>query len=226
MLKLGEKTISKLYYGDKAISKAYLGDKLVYSGQSTFVDYLKFDGNSWIDTGVIGDIDTSYEIEMSTQASGFLMMILFGSRTSATSNVLATLVRQDTNQIVSDFGDYTKTRHSYTDLFESNKRYKIYNSKNERSVYNYSTGETETVSTAFSGSLKTPTNLYIGYKSSGFLAQHNNFEGNVYGCKIWQGDILVRDLKPCITSSGVVCMYDAVSKKYFYNAGTGEFLYG
>ena len=37
--------------------------------------------------------------------------------------------------------------------------------------------------------------------------------------------IPVVDFVPCLDSSGIPCMYDTVSKKPFYNQGTGEFLY-
>ena len=38
------------------------------------------------------------------------------------------------------------------------------------------------------------------------------------------GDML--NLIPCLDSDNKPCMYDTVSKKTFYNNGTGEFLYG
>ena len=38
------------------------------------------------------------------------------------------------------------------------------------------------------------------------------------------GDML--NLIPCLDSDNKPCMYDTVSKKTFYNSGTGEFLYG
>ena len=34
------------------------------------------------------------------------------------------------------------------------------------------------------------------------------------------------NLLPCLDKNGTPCMYDTVSKKPFYNQGTGEFLYG
>lgn len=47
----------------------------------------------------------------------------------------------------------------------------------------------------------------------------------IYSCKIWHFGELVRNFVPCVDGSHVPCMYDTVSKKPFYNAGTGEFLY-
>lgn len=48
----------------------------------------------------------------------------------------------------------------------------------------------------------------------------------IYGLKIYCSGALVRDLWPCYDPSGVACLYDKVEKKYYYNAGTGEFIAG
>lgn len=44
--------------------------------------------------------------------------------------------------------------------------------------------------------------------------------------KVWNTqDILLIHLRPCLDTQGVPCMYDEVSKRYFYNRGTGTFKY-
>ena len=48
----------------------------------------------------------------------------------------------------------------------------------------------------------------------------------IYGLKLYTSSGLVRDLIPVRTNDGVVCMYDKVSKKFFVNGGTGEFIAG
>lgn len=48
----------------------------------------------------------------------------------------------------------------------------------------------------------------------------------LYGLKIYEGNLLVRDFVPCYDPDGVVCLYDNVNKKYYYNAGSGEFTAG
>ena len=47
------------------------------------------------------------------------------------------------------------------------------------------------------------------------------FSGRIYGFYL-EGQI---NLIPALDRNGTPCMYDTVSKKTFYNAGTGEFLY-
>ena len=48
----------------------------------------------------------------------------------------------------------------------------------------------------------------------------------LYSCQIYEGSTLVRDFWPCYDSDGVLCLYDKVEKKYYYNQGTGEFIAG
>ena len=49
-------------------------------------------------------------------------------------------------------------------------------------------------------------------------------KAKLYWMKIYENDVLVRDLWPCYDPDGVLCLYDKVEKKYYYNAGTGEFI--
>jgi len=54
----------------------------------------------------------------------------------------------------------------------------------------------------------------------------NNLSGNIYSSKLYAFDVLVQNLVPCKDLNGVVCMYDKVSKQFFYNQGTGSFIAG
>ena len=48
----------------------------------------------------------------------------------------------------------------------------------------------------------------------------------LYHCKIWNNGALERDFIPCKDPNGVVCLYDKVEGKYYYNQGTGDFTAG
>ena len=48
----------------------------------------------------------------------------------------------------------------------------------------------------------------------------------IYSCKIYDNDILVRDFIPVLDLDGVPCMFDRVEGKFYYNAGTGQFVAG
>ena len=48
----------------------------------------------------------------------------------------------------------------------------------------------------------------------------------IYDFKIYNNQgTLIQHLKPCLDTEGIPCMYDEVSKQYFYNQGTGTFGY-
>ena len=47
----------------------------------------------------------------------------------------------------------------------------------------------------------------------------------LYGLKIYDNNILVRDFIPVVDLEGVACLYEKVEGKFYYNQGTGEFLY-
>lgn len=184
----------------------------------TQAEYLEFTGTQYIDTGIVGNLDTSYEIVFDTDVVLSDHMVLFGSRESASSRSISTMVHTASRSILTDFGDYTNTRQAYT-AFKPTTLYKVYNSKNNRSVYDYETNLTTSVATSYTSSFTTPTNLFIGYKSSGFTAEMTNFSGRVFGCKIWQAGVLVRDLIPVVDNNGVASMYDKVSRATFTSSG-------
>lgn len=39
----------------------------------------------------------------------------------------------------------------------------------------------------------------------------------IYDCKIYDNDVLIRDMIPILDKNGVACMYDKVNKKFYYN---------
>lgn len=66
------------------------------------------------------------------------------------------------------------------------------------------------------------------------FTQHNSRESDtessacsakIYSCKIYDNNTLVRDYIPVLDPDRIPCMYDKIEGKYYYNQGTGEFLY-
>ena len=52
------------------------------------------------------------------------------------------------------------------------------------------------------------------------------FRGRIYSCKHYNGEELIQDFVPCLDAGGVPCRFDFVSRKPFYNVGTGSFTWG
>jgi len=192
-----------------------------------YVDYIETTGTQYIDCGLTGNQDTSTSITFqNTQVQK--QCIVMGSRSSATSNNISTIspaaVSGLLDNVVNDFGDYNTTRQivalqSFTDKITA------YNSKSLRTVYNHATGVTDTVTTTYTGTFTTPTNLYIAFKSSGYASVHYNFIGKLYDCKIWNSGVLARDYLPAIDENGVGFMFDKVQHRIYDNEGTGIFQY-
>lgn len=71
-------------------------------------------------------------------------------------------------------------------------------------------------------SMPTTLNLFI-FKGNIDFSTTFSIKQRVKYYKIYDNGTLVRDFKPCKDTHGVYCLYDAVSNRYFYNAGTGSF---
>jgi hypothetical protein len=199
------------------------------------IEYLESTGTQYIDTGVVGNLNTEYEITVKSNrlpetSTDHSLYAIFGSRTSAYQNTIMSVyhITNEEYGIINDFGNYQITRQSpIRNSAEMLHKYTLKNSKSERTITDNNTGWTDTVTTTYSGSLTTPTNLYIGYAGSlSGLLNVANLYGNIYRCKIWDNGTLVRDFIPVLDYNDVPCMYDKVSNQYFYNAGTGDFIAG
>lgn len=70
--------------------------------------------------------------------------------------------------------------------------------------------------------------LYLfGVNERGKVKFSNDSFSNIriYYCKIWIGDVMVRDFIPVLDNNGVPCMYDKVTKSYFYDNSINKFIY-
>ena len=207
MLKLGERIISDLYLGDKRIAKAFLGAKLVYkASEPIFLDYIEFDGASWIDTDVkyqtcTAEITVKYYEDNKRMLNGW------------------------SDQAGCYWGMYTDGRLELGTTYLNNTNLR------EKTTVNISLdSSTNTLTATINGEsisrsgIGVSRNYWIGATTS---ASSSKVVGEVYGNKFWntEGE-LIRDLRPCIHPNGTVCFYDIVTKKYFYNQGTGTLTAG
>ena len=63
-------------------------------------------------------------------------------------------------------------------------------------------------------------------RSSDAFPEGGSFQGKFYYFQIYDNDVLVRDYIPVLDGNGTPCMYDKVEKKFYYNAGTEQFVAG
>lgn len=81
-------------------------------------------------------------------------------------------------------------------------------------------------STAEFGVDRYPIALFGRANGATSVETSNTTVGKIYYTKIWQNNVLVRDMIPVLDWNYVPCMYDKVSDELFYNQGTGNFSYG
>lgn len=61
----------------------------------------------------------------------------------------------------------------------------------------------------------------------GRIGAANRASAKIYSCKVYDENVLVRDLVPCYRKAdNVAGMYDLVNDVFYTNAGTGEFIVG
>ncbi len=52
------------------------------------------------------------------------------------------------------------------------------------------------------------------------------WKAKYYNIKFYERDVLIRDFIPVLDKDGTPCMYDRLEGKFYYNAGTGQFIAG
>lgn len=222
MLKLGEKSIKSLYFGDKAICKAYLGDKLVFNKKlyCCELEYLESIGTQWIDTGLLGNLDTKAEIALSISTQAVNNTGIFGYRgKSANSNLLA--VGNGITDLAADFNNSSYALYRSSLKYELDKKYICYTSKEKRFIKDENDIVLAENNTLCNDNIST-SNLLL-FAETGINYRHI---GKIFYAKIWNGNTLIRDYIAVLDWNMKACMYDKVSDELFYNQGTGEFLVG
>ena len=176
----------------------------------TALEYIQSSGTQYIDTGrkltQDSDIIIDFKLINNNKSVGIL-----GSRESAAKNNLAMF--RDGGLFIGDFSEYPKYRFKANSSFN---RTKIRMNKTGVLVNGV-------LNTSWSGvaNFETPTNGLI------FDVGNNNWTGNKAVMQLYSyTDGNTQKLVPCLDTEGVPCMYDLVSQKPFYNAGTGSFTWG
>lgn len=181
----------------------------------TELEYIESTGTQYIDTKYVCSNDTKIEIDFAI-GSFDTRNALFGiidSSVGANSYFYSWIYNK---QLQLRFGEVGKTMS--TEL-EIGQRYVLIQGKQKASVNDVELG-------GWSNALTKATNsIFLMALRNNTIASYQ-FKGRIYSFKIYENDILAMDLIPVFDNKiGVACMYDKVNHKFYYNAGTGEFLY-
>ena len=182
----------------------------------TELEYIESTGTQYIDTKYVCSNDTKIEIDFTVVNFDTRLNALFGiidASVGANSYFYSWI---NNKKLQLRFGQVGKTMS--TEL-EIGQRYVLIQGKQTANVNDVELG-------GWSNALTATTNSIF------LMALRNNttasyqFKGRIYSFKIYENDILAMDLIPVFDNKiGVACMYDKLNHKFYYNAGTGEFLY-
>lgn len=224
MLKLGEKSIKSLFYGNNAISKAYFGEKLVFNKKPYYceVEYLESTGTQYIDTKYIPNNNTAIEIMISgISKNSFSIQSgtwFIGARQGYLNNAFGFYYNPSNQNLYYAFGDNMPYANFSSSLLYE-KTVKIKTDKTGLYVNN------SKVVTATDTIFTSPVSLSLfGLNNNGTTISFTNFKN--HACQISENGVLVRDYIPVLDLNMKPCLYDKVTCTFFYNQGTGEFLYG
>lgn len=190
------------------------GKNLPYDAE---IEYMQGDGVSYIDTGIICSNDSKVELKAknnnNTIANG-----MFGSRIYVDKmSRCFYLYSLNTSQVQFGFNNTgenanTETSAEHTYIIEKNGCY-----RDGVKVLDVSNAPFVCPSSALLFSCHTGSN--------GLNVDSRMMTGRINYCKIWNSNVLVRDLIPVrVGTTGY--MYDKVSGQLFSNQGTGAFILG
>lgn len=179
------------------------------------LEYLGSTETQYIDTGFIPNQDTRVLVDLQlTRISGNAP--LFGGRVASKNKEYATFIIGD-----GTFQDgYGTSMTPYLGKGSTNRN--VIDKNKNVFIVNGVTLKTHTEQifqseyTMFLFNINTKGSTTGTYKTYARL----------YSCKIYDNDALARDFIPVLDWNDRPCMYDKVTDELFYNAGTGEFLYG
>lgn len=190
------------------------------------VEHLTNSGTQRIDTGLIPTNSTSIDITyQSLQPTGTSQYIA-GSRLNASTTVEYAINGSSSNAYWDvRLGGQTVT---ITDVNRMTNKY--------RSYLNITKGTgtwTLTHTTTGTTYTKNTSGMKVNATANLFLFAYNNIDANthanlrIYGCKIYEAGVLVRNYLPCYRKSdNEAGMYDLVENKFYTNTGTGKFAIG
>lgn len=191
------------------------------------IEYIESSGGQYIDTAYIPKLNTKIVVRCNVQAQ-YSYPTVFGVRVSPGNQAFYYFARQNgnTNCIVAFatsemiLGQPTSVYNNDIEITLQPNNFSIKNIADETVLVNHNFTNGTNLSTTLS--------LYL------FTLNENGHDyGNLtwtnmklYGCEIYEGDILVKSYQPILDAEDVPCLYEKVNGETFYNAGSGAFTHG
>ena len=201
----------------QTIFYSFTGTDLVYDANEEvpdeFVDYVEAHGNTYVDTEVIGRSGTKAEADMEWLALGGDYAILDARGNDGTSANNTRILMIHSHQSNMSLGYGTWIANGSAPKYATGTRYTITSDLRAGSQTLVVNGETVYSGTS-AASYDTGYNLYL-FANNLAGAVNNRSSARLYGLKIWQDGVLMRDFRPC-RKHGIPALYDDVEKRIFY----------
>lgn len=177
-----------------------------------FVEYIEFDGNSWIDTGFKQQTcRIEFGVEFINHNNATQYMGFHSSNTGFWG-----IARKGVKEF---YPTISLNPYQYRDVIIN-----LDTTDTKAPVLTLTIGDVSS-SQMVGNTVNTKITYVMGGIKSGSTINYNNFM-KVYYNRIYNANNeLIQDLRPCLQGN-TPCMYDMVTGTYFYNQGTGEFQYG
>lgn len=180
----------------------------------TQLEYIEGTGTQHINT----EVKTKQSLKIECIFSGNqLSTLLFGARKTARLDGLAWGFN-NTDYAFSGFGGSTQKNNTTVNTIDGKKHTVVLSNE----VY---TIDDVNQSLPNRGTFSNFYDIYLFTWNNANVADTRKFKGKVYNFKIYDNNVLIRDMIPVLDKNNIACMYDKVNKEFYYNQGTGEFLY-
>lgn len=196
-----------------------LSEQIMGGTSYTELTYIESTGTQWINTGVLPTNNTKVDLDFSfTSNTVSNKTWVFGSRETWQSKGFYFGVASDTMGR-GWWGQYGSANTGELSARSDTNRHILSFSKNV-----YLDG---VLVKTFTDNLTTPyANIALFGSFEGSVTTASASSQRIYGCKIYENNVLIKDFIPVKDPNNVVCLYDKISNTYFYNEGSGTFIAG
>lgn len=189
--------------------------------QPIWLEYLQSDSSAFIDTGVSGNND-NLSLNMTFNAEKFFEYgAVFGNWLSESDNTFRLICGADSSILY--YNPNTRSE-SASEISVSN----FYGSKHTLRLEKTKLildGVSSTVTNVNGTANDTNISLFNRSVANPFSSARD-IGLKIYSCQLYDGDVMIRDFRPCLHPKTLQpCLYDMVTKRYFFNAGAGQFKY-
>lgn len=201
----------------------------------TPIEYIESTGTQWIDTEIKFDTN-NYRADITMMPTSFSSNKnhgIFGSLVTPdnTGRGWAVTHYYNTNKdkLRASVGDiiFGSSNAKLSDSLGKKQNISMFYNNDSRTI-SLKDNETNIETTQnITGNVSYGYNMYlfsIYYKETS--ASTTSYIGRLYDFKLYINNVIIRNLIPVLDPYNIPCMYDLVEQKYYYNAGTGDFIAG